>query len=62
MRQINEWIRHQPGIVFIDTRAAAAAAGNPDMLLDSADGLHPTPAGYHRMADAIRPALEQVLR
>jgi lysophospholipase L1-like esterase len=62
MRQINEWIRHQPGIVFIDTRAAAAAAGNPDRLLDSADGLHPTPAGYHRMADAIRPALEQVLR
>jgi lysophospholipase L1-like esterase len=62
MREINDWIRHQPGIVFVDTRAAAAAAGNPDRLLDSPDGLHPTPAVYHRMADAIRPALEQVLR
>jgi lysophospholipase L1-like esterase len=62
MRQINDWIRSQPGIVFVDTRAAAAAAGNPDTLLDSPDGLHPTAAGYHRMADAIRPALEQVLR
>ncbi len=62
MQQINDWIRRQPGIVFVDTRAAAAAGGNPDMLLDSADGLHPTPAGYRRVADAIRPALEQVLR
>jgi acyl-CoA thioesterase-1 len=62
MHQISDWIRRQPGIVFVDTRAAAAAADNPDTLLDSADGLHPTPAGYHRMADAIRPALEQALR
>ena len=62
MQQINDWIRLQPGIVFADTRAATAAAGKPDTLLDSADGLHPTPAGYHRMADEIRPALEQALR
>ena len=62
MRQINAWIRRQPGIAFVDTRAAAAALGNPDTLLDSPDGLHPPAAGYHRMADAIRPALEQVLR
>ena len=62
MQQINDWIRRQPGIVFVDTRAAAAAAGNPDTLLDSADGLHPTAAGYRRLADAIRPSLEQVLR
>ena len=62
MRQINDWIRRQPGIVFVDTRGAAAPADNPDTLLDSADGLHPTAAGYHRMADAIQPALEQVLR
>jgi len=62
MRQINDWIRRQPGIVFVDTRDATAPADNPDTLLDSADGLHPTAAGYHRMADAIRPALEQVLR
>jgi lysophospholipase L1-like esterase len=62
MRQINDWIRRQPGIVFADTRSAVAAAGNPDTLLDSPDGLHPTAGGYHRMAAAIRPALEQVLR
>lgn len=62
MRQINDWIRRQPGMVFVDTRGATAAADNPDTLLDSADGLHPTAAGYHRMADSIRRALEQVLR
>lgn len=62
MRQINAWIRRQPGIVFVDTRAATAAPGSPDRLLESPDGLHPTAAGYRRMADAIRPALEQVFR
>ena len=62
MRQINDWIRRQPGIVFVDTRSATAPADSPDTLLDSADGLHPTAAGYHRMADSIRRALEQVLR
>ena len=62
MRRINDWIRRQPGIAFADTRTAVAASDDPDRLFDSSDGLHPTPAGYRRMADAIRPALEQVLR
>ena len=62
MRRINDWIRRQPGIAFADTRSAVAASDDPDRLFDSSDGLHPTPAGYRRMADAIRPALEQVLR
>jgi lysophospholipase L1-like esterase len=62
MREINAWIRRQPGVAFADTRAAAAAADNPDALFDSVDGLHPTAAGYRRMADAIQPVLEQVIR
>jgi acyl-CoA thioesterase-1 len=61
MRQINDWIRRQSGIAFVDTRAAVAASDNADRLFDSPDGLHPTPAGYRRMADAIRPVLERVV-
>ena len=62
MRRINDWIRGHGGIAFADTRTAVAASDDSDRLFDSSDGLHPTPAGYRRMADAIRPALEQVLR
>ena len=65
MREINNWIRTtaaaDPSIDFVDTRAAAAATDNPDRLFESPDGLHPSPAGYRRMADAIRPVLEAVL-
>ncbi len=61
MRQVNDWIRRQPKITFADTRAAVAASGNPDVLFESADGLHPTAAGYHRMADVIDAALQRVL-
>jgi lysophospholipase L1-like esterase len=35
MRQINEWIRRQPGVEFADTRAAVAAPGRPDTLFES---------------------------
>ena len=65
MRAVNEWIRTtaaaDPAVAFVDTRAAAAAAGDPDGLFESPDGLHPSPAGYRRMADAIRPVIESVL-
>jgi len=65
MHDINDWIRSQgradPGVIVVDTRAAVAAPGKPDMLASSPDGLHPDAAGYHRMADAIAPAIQQAL-
>ena len=64
MRGINEWIRNTAAsgsVDFVDTRAAAAAPDDRDRLFDSPDDLHPSPAGYKRMADAIRPVLEAVL-
>jgi lysophospholipase L1-like esterase len=55
--QVNAWIRHQTlsdGIVDFDR--AVRDPADPQQLLpadDSGDGLHPSPAGYQAMADAI---------
>ena len=66
MREINAWIKQQsdrdPAVAFVDTRAATAAAEDPDRLFDSPDDLHPSVEGYRRMAEAIRTSLEQMLR
>jgi len=66
MHEINDWIRTQsradPGVLFVDTRAAVASPSDPDLLVSSPDGLHPDAAGYRKMADAIAPAIEQALR
>lgn len=65
MRQVNDWIRtraaEDANLVFADTRAAVAAPGNPDMLSETPDRLHPSPAGYRAMADALRPVIERLI-
>ena len=65
MHEINAWIAAQaaadPNMRFVDTRAAVAAPNDPDRLASSPDGLHPDAAGYHRMADAIGPAIEALV-
>ncbi len=65
MRAVNAWIRQQagtdPNIAVADTRAAAAAANDPDRLFESPDGLHPSPEGYRRMAVAVQGVLEEEL-
>jgi lysophospholipase L1-like esterase len=64
MRTINAWIASEATrdsrIEFADTRAAAAAPGQPDMLSGSPDGLHPDVAGYRKMAEALSPAILKV--
>jgi lysophospholipase L1-like esterase len=64
MRQINEWIRLRAAeddtVTFVDTRAAVASADDPDRLFESPDGLHPSAAGYRRMAVVIREAIRRV--
>lgn len=62
MRRVNDWIRARPDVAFVDTRSAVAASGSPDLLFESPDGLHPSAAGYHRMADAIEPVIQGLLR
>lgn len=65
MRAVNAWIREYASrhddVVFCDTRAAVAAPGQPDRLVSSPDGLHPSPDGYKRMAEALEPAIRTAL-
>lgn len=65
MKEVNDWIRSQgrgdPGVIFVDTRAAVAAEDGPDKLASSPDNLHPDAAGYRKMADAIAPAIDRAL-
>jgi lysophospholipase L1-like esterase len=66
MREINDWIRRQaaadPWLEVADTRTAVARPDAPDLLCDTVDQLHPSPAGYRAVADALRPVIEEILR
>ena len=65
MRAINRWIldeaSRRANLAFVDTRAATAAADDPDRLAGSPDGLHPDVDGYRRMAEVLEPALSEHL-
>jgi len=65
MHAVNAWIREyagrHEGVTICDTRAAVSALGQPDHLVSSPDGLHPSPAGYKLMATALEPAIKAAL-
>ncbi|MCA9311213.1 MAG: hypothetical protein KDA21_08405, partial [Phycisphaerales bacterium] len=54
---INTWVRTRSGAdAVVDFHAALRDPANPDAMrpaLDSGDHLHPSPAGYQAMADAV---------
>jgi lysophospholipase L1-like esterase len=59
-QQVNQWIRHGHFDAVIDFDAVVRDPAHPDRLLpayDCGDHLHPTPAGYKAMGDAIPLAL-----
>lgn len=63
MRQVNDWIRQyaasESRLAFVDTRLACSDPHNEDLLIDSPDGLHPSPDGYRRVGEALLPTLER---
>jgi lysophospholipase L1-like esterase len=64
MHEVNSWIRERADgrwLHVVDTRAAVALPGNIDQLAETPDELHPTAAGYRRMAAAILPVLDRAL-
>ncbi|GMU54046.1 MAG: hypothetical protein AMXMBFR33_31920 [Candidatus Xenobia bacterium] len=60
LHRLNQWILDQQ-IPVCDFHKAVQDVRDHDYLRQSPDGLHPTPTGYHRMAVALRPVLEDAL-
>jgi acyl-CoA thioesterase I len=66
MHTVNAWIQeyaagHHPYVTVCDTRSAVASPSDPDRLVSSPDGLHPSPAGYKLMAAALEPAVARMI-
>ena len=64
MHEVNSWIRERADgrwLHVVDTRAAVALPGSIDQLAETPDELHPTAAGYCRMAATILPVLDRAL-
>jgi len=66
MHVVNDWIRARADgrtswMSVADTRSAVASPENPDRLVSSPDGLHPSPEGYRLMALALEPVLVGLL-
>ena len=65
MHAVNDWIRttsaRTPDMAFCDTRAAASHPDASERLRESPDGLHPSPAVYRLMAEALAPVVRELL-
>lgn len=65
MHAVNSWIREyaagHAGVAYCDTRAAVGAPNQPDRLVSSPDGLHPSPDGYRLMALALEPSIRTMI-
>ncbi len=62
---VNVWIRAyaaEAGISFCDTAAAVSDPANPGRLAETPDRIHPGVDGYRRMAEALSPVLEDLLK
>lgn len=59
--QLNSWIAStakSESLLFCDTARAAADPADPTRLKGSPDGLHPDPAGYRAVGEALARALK----
>lgn len=62
---VNVWIRayaSQTGIALCDTAAVVSDPSNPARLAETPDRIHPGVDGYRRMAEALSPVLEDLLK
>lgn len=62
-RRLREWCESDDGLLYVDIYTGMInERGQPRQRLFQADGLHPSPAGYQKWADAIREFLPDSAR